>query len=135
MIQKNNFLFFSYWDLLPLELKIHIIKLAIAQFNFEKWLRKNLEKIHHELFQLNILKEMWNTPKYHGIVTYKIKRCESYYCTSRVKSKLYKKAIPAAHYNIIGFAEDEAGIKHKYILGHDYKKAKERMNHIKSFLY
>lgn len=102
---------------------------------FEKWMRKNLKKIHRELFQLNTLKEMWNTPKFNGHVTLKIRRCERYYCETRVKNFFYKKAIPAAHSFIIGYSVDKENKKRKNFLGYTYVEAKQRINHIKSFLY
>ena len=46
----------------------------------------------------------------------------------------YKKAVPAAHYYIIGYSVDEENKKQKNFLGYNYSNAKNRMNHVKSFL-
>ena len=129
----NNF-FFSYWDWLPIEIQLYIIQLAIAQYEFEQWMRRKLEIIHKELIQIKRLNEMWNTPLINGLVTLKISKCSRYYCKSRVKCSFYKKAIPSAHYYVVAYNVDENNVKQKNFLGHDYSEAKGRINHVKSFL-
>ena len=80
------------------------------------------------------LNEMWNTPRINGLVTFKISKCKRYHCDSRVHCWFYKKAIPAAHYYIVAYNVDEDNKKQKNFLGYNYSQAKQRMNHVKSFL-
>jgi hypothetical protein len=88
-----------------------------------------------EIRQISILNEMWNKHRKYGLVTFKIMKCEVYYnCDSRIQCKFYKKAFPHAHSIIIGYHVDLENKKRKNFIGYNFLNAKQRMNHVQSFL-
>ena len=129
----NNF-FFSYWDWLPVEIQEIILQIVKALEELDQWRRQKISKILPEIHQIAKLNEMWNKPTKNGLVTFKISRCRKYYCESRVHCWFYKKAVPSAHFYIIGYSVDEENKKQKHFLGYSYSNVKNRMNHVKSFL-
>jgi len=125
--------FFSYWDWIPVEIQEIILNIAKALVELDRLRMQKISIFLPELKQIHELNEKWNKHRKYGLVTFKISQCSEYYCDSYVPYKYYKKC-NQVHSIIIGYNIDEENKKRKNFLGYNYSNAKQRMNHVQSFL-
>ena len=107
----------SYWDLLPEEVQMYIVKLKLKQEYWDALRLKKWKQVCKEIEQYSELKARW------GLGSILIYKCR--YCVPRNQCVVK---------GFWGYYLDECNVKKKRFLGRDLKEALERVNHVKSFL-
>jgi len=103
----------SYWDMLPEQVQMYIVKLKIKQEYLDQLKREQWKKVFKEIEQYGKLKETW------ALGPIRFDRCNCGYGNV---------------IGIWGYFPDECNVERKRYLGIDFKQALERVNHVKSFL-
>ena len=107
----------SYWDMLPNEIKDHIVEFKTSQETIDKKMKEKLERLYKEKKDYQQLHVMW------ALGPIEVERHEK--C-----SVCHHQHMRAVH----GFYLDEYHVMQKIFLGFDFKQAMSRLNHVKSFL-
>lgn len=102
----------SYWDMLPIEVQDYIRQFKISQQNIDEDRKDLKNRLCKEIHLYSELKSAWNI----GHV-----KCK--------KEKWYSEIA------LYGYYRDLYNGKKKLMyLGHGYEEARQRVNHVKSFL-
>ena len=103
----------SYWDMLPEEVQMYIVKLKMKQEYCDQLKREKWKKVCNEIEQYAELKVTW------GLGSIRLNKCQCGYCDFR---------------GMWGYYRDECNVEKKMFLGGDCEQALKRVNHVKSFL-
>ena len=107
----------SYWDMLPEELQMYIVKLKLKQEYWDQLRREQWKKVCKDIEQYGELKAAW------ALGPIRFYKCG--YCLPR------KNCLMSGFW---GYYRDECNAQRKRFLGRDFEQALERVNHVKSFL-
>ena len=107
----------SYWDMLPEEVQMYIVKLKLKQEYWDALKREQWKKVCEEIEQYVELKATW------GLGSIRFYTCQ--YCVPRNQCVMR---------GWWAYYRDECNAKKKRFLGRDFKEALGRVNHVKSFL-
>ena len=105
----------SYWDVLPPELHDYILMLKRNQEMFDLYKEKRMEKLGQDIKLYKVLKDKWAL----GHIRCTIPCCR--FCHDPCMS-------------IYGYYMDEENVKRTIFLGNNFKRALQRLNHVKSFI-
>ena len=105
----------SYWDMLPSELHEIILTYKRNQEYFDEEKKKRMRELGKEIMMYKELKEKWTLGHIKCVV-------ECFNCCYEPCMMIY------------GCYVDEENVKRERFLGYDFKRALQRLNHVKSFM-
>ena len=115
---KLSHAFESYWDMLPPEIKEIILQYKESQEAIDKERKRRMKDLCREVEEYGELKRQW------GLGHVKCSRAHGEVCHI---CDIY-------HVKVVGYYEDEEGVRKKKFLGYHLKMALKRVNEVKSSL-
>ena len=125
-----SFVFESYWDMLPKEIQEYIVHLKIEQQKMEEEKKERMKSLCEEIKLYGELKAKWRLGHIKCRIDHECKKYETYDYVKYGQVRGDKDS----NLEIVGQYVNEENVKCEMYLGHGYRQALTRVNHVKSFL-